>query len=401
MNYYRFKAIDNSGRYVNGRLAAANQYELISILKSSGQELISFKQEKQQRIGGLLFDRIKAKDLIVAFMQLEQLDRAGVSLLDSIQDLKDTADSQKIRTLMGEVYDSIKNGSLFSESLAKHPEIFKPVYIGLISTGEKTGNLADSFSSIVDDMKWNLEIKRKTAKATRGPLFGLIVMFCVMAVMTSIVIPKVTNFLVAQNLNLPMITVALIAFSDFVKNYWFLIVFTVPTVWISLKILSKVSLEAAIKIDHFKLKMPIIGPIMNKIDAAKFCQFFSMTFKSGMGILECLDSASEVLQNKAMKQAIIMVKKQVSDGQSLAKSIASVQYFPSLVIRMLKIGEESGNMENALLNIKFFYDREINDSIDRLVSMIQPALTITMGGMIAWITIAVFGPIYATFSKIQ
>ena len=400
MANYSFKAIDASGRYIKGKIAAENQYDLANILKLSGQELISFRQERQKRVGGFLFDKVKTRDLIVAFLQLEQLDRAGVSILDSIQDLKDTSDSPKIKALMSQVYESIRNGSLFSESLAKHPDVFSQVYIGLIAAGEKTGNLSDAFSSIVEDMKWNMEIKRKTKKATRGPLFGLLVMFIVLGVMTSIVIPKVTGFLLAQNLSLPFITIALIAFSDCVKDYWYIIVFSWPTIWITLKILSRYP-KIAIKIDHYKMKFPIIGPIINKIDAAKFCQFFAMTFKSGMGVLECLDSASAVVKNKAMKNAIISVKKQVSDGQSLAKAIASVNYFPNLVIRMLKIGEESGNMENALSNIKFFYDREINDSIDKLVGMIQPALTITMGGMIGWITIAVFGPIYATFSKIQ
>lgn len=400
MNKYRFKSIDNNGRYISGKITAENQFDLANILKSSGQELISFKVEKEKRVGGFFFDKIKPRDLIVAFLQLEQLDRAGVSILDSIQDLKETSDSPKIKTLMSGVFDSIKNGSLFSESLAKHPEIFSPIYIGLISAGEKTGNLSDAFSSIVDDMKWNAEIKRKTKKATRGPLFGLVVMFVVLSVMTSVVIPKVTGFLLAQNLDLPLITIALITFSDFVKNYWYLIVFSWPTTWVLLKILGRFP-EVAVKIDHYKLKLPIIGPIMGKIDSAKFCQFFSMTFKSGMGVLECLDAAGAVVQNRAMKKAITTVKKQVSDGQSLAKAIASVNYFPNLVVRMLKIGEDSGNMESALSNIKFFYDREINDSIERLVGMIQPAITIVMGGMIAWITIAVFGPIYATFSKIQ
>jgi len=126
-----------------------------------------------------------------------------------------------------------------------------------------------------------------------------------------------------------------------------------------------------------------------------------MTFKSGLGVLECLDASSGVIKNKAIKRSIIVVKQQVSDGQSLAKSISMTGYFPNLVVRMFKVGEESGNMESALQNIKFFYDREINDSIDKLVSMIQPTITLVMGGMIAWITIAVFGPIYGTFSKLN
>lgn len=399
MNNFRYKAINENGRYVNGKMSADNPSELTTLLHQSGLELVSFKQDRQKSSGGSS-GKIKSKDLITMFVHLEQLEKAGVSIVDSINDLRETAESAKLKNLMQEIYESIKNGNLFSESLAKHPGIFNTTYVGLISMGEKTGNLANSFASIIDDIKWNMDIKRKTKKATTGPMFGLLMMFVVMGIMTTVVVPKVTAFLTTQDIKLPAITVALIKFSDFIKYNWYLIILSPPAVIFIIKILKR-SEEIATKIDDIKLKLPIIGPIVNKIDAAKFCQFFSMTFKSGLGVLECLEASSGVIQNKAMKRSIIVVRQQVSDGQSLAKSIALTGYFPNLVIRMFKIGEESGNMESSLLNIKFFYDREINDSIDKLVGMIQPALTLVMGGMIGWITIAVFGPIYGTFSNLK
>jgi type IV pilus assembly protein PilC len=150
-----------------------------------------------------------------------------------------------------------------------------------------------------------------------------------------------------------------------------------------------------------KLKTPIFGSIITKIESAKFCQFFSMTFKSGLGVLECLDASSVTLKNRAIKNAIFFVRQQVSDGQSLSGSISATKFFPNLVVRMFKVGEESGNMESSLKNIKYFYDKEINDSIERIVALIQPTITIVMGGMIAWIAVAVFGPIYSTFSNLQ
>jgi type IV pilus assembly protein PilC len=214
-----------------------------------------------------------------------------------------------------------------------------------------------------------------------------------------VVVPKVTGFLAAQDVSLPMTTRSLIGFSQFIQNYWYIIVFSIPAIWLTLKILAR-SEEIAVQLDDIKLKIPVIGSIMTKIDAAKFCQFFAMTFRSGLGVIDCLDASSKVIKNRAIRRSISSVKQQVSDGQSIAASIASTHYFPSLVIRMFKIGEESGNMENALQNIKFFHDREINDSIDKLVGMIQPTLTIVMGAMIGWITISVFGPIYSTFSKV-
>jgi len=398
MTHYRYKVINESGRYITGKMAADNPSDLATTLRAGGMELITFKEEKE-RSGGFL-DKVTSKDLIGVFIHLEQLERAGVSIIDSISDLKETADSSKIKSLMHEVHEAIKNGSLFSESLAKRPDVFNPVHIGLITMGEKTGNLTNAFASIIEDLKWSMDIKRKTRKAITGPLFGIIMMFVVIGIMTSIVVPKVTGFIVSQGMALPLMTISLIAFSDFVKNNWYLIIFSAPVTWISLKILSKSS-EIGLKIDDVKLKMPIFGPIISKIDSAKFCQFFAMTFKSGLGVIECLESAGGVVKNKAIKRSILVVKQQVSDGQSLAKALSATGYFPNLVVRMFKIGEESGNMEQALQNIKFFYDREINDSIDRLVGMIQPTLTIVMGGMIAWITIAVFGPIYGSFSKIN
>lgn len=399
MNRYSYKAINENGRYVSGKISAENPADLAALVKASNCELVSYKVEKQKKSKSL-FDSIKSKDLVAIFVHFEQLDLAGVTIIDSIQDLRDTSDSVKVKNLMHEIYESIKKGSLFSESLAKHPDVFSSIYVGLIQTGEKTGNLSEAFASIIEDLKWNMEMKRKVRKATLGPLFGLILMCVVLGVMTSVVVPKVTGFLIAQSLSLPFMTVALIGVSDFFQNYWYVMILTPVIIWGIIKLLAR-NPEMAIKIDDLKLKMPIIGPIITKIDLAKFCQFFAVTFRSGLGVLECLDAAGNVVKNKAIKRSIVVIKQQVSDGQSLAKSIATVGYFPNMVVRMFKVGEDSGNMESSLKNIKYFYDREINDSIDSLVGMIQPSLTIVMGGMIGWITIAVFGPIYGTFSKIK
>jgi type IV pilus assembly protein PilC len=398
MANFKYRAINQDGKYISGKIAADNPSELMSLLKSSSLELVSYREEKNR--GSNLFSGLKSSELVTIFIHLEQLDRAGVSIIDSIQDLKETADSSKIKNLMQEIYESIKNGNLFSESLAKRPDIFKPTYIGLIAMGEKTGNLSNSFTNIIEDIKWNIEIRRKTRKAVLGPLFGIILMFAVLGIMTAVVVPKVTGFLAAQNIGLPFLTVALINFSNFVQQYWLLIISVPPTIWLILTILERFP-NIHSKIDYIKLKTPIFGSIITKIESAKFCQFFSMTFKSGLGVLECLDASSVTLKNRAIKNAIFFVRQQVSDGQSLSGSISATKFFPNLVVRMFKVGEESGNMESSLKNIKYFYDKEINDSIERIVALIQPTITIVMGGMIAWIAVAVFGPIYSTFSNLQ
>lgn len=399
MKLYKYKAIDNAGKYINGKVSAANQPELVSILNDSGLELITFSEEKAG--GFTLFNNLSNKDLISIFIHFEQLERSGVSIIDSIYDLKQYTTSPMIRELMQEISEAIKNGSLFSEAIANYPKIFKPIYVGLIAMGEKTGNLDDAFANVIEDLKWNMEIKRKTSQALVGPIFGITIMFIVLGVMTSVVIPKVTSFIATQGYSLPAMTIALIAFSDFFRNYWYIILFFVPVLIFVSKILSKTSQSLGIAIDALKLKIPLFGPILEKIDSAKFCQFFSVTFKSGLSVIDCLELSSQLVSNKYIKSKILQIEQDVSDGVSIAKAVEKSRAFPHLVSRMFKVGEDSGNMNDALINIKYFFDREINDTIDRLTKLIQPSLTLVMGGMIAWITIAVFGPVYATFSNLN
>lgn len=397
MAEFRYKAIDQEGKYINSTVSAENPDDLLTFLKRSSLELVSYKEIKKSGFN-LFATKVKTNDLVSIFIHLEQLDKAGVSIIDAVQDLKENSDNTAIKNLMHEVHTNIKNGNMFSESLAKRSDVFGKTYVGLIALGEKTGTLSNSFINIIDDIKWNNDIKRKTKKATTGPIFSLIVMSGVVGIMTTVVVPKVTSFLTSTGQKLPGVTLSLMAFSSFMQNYFLYILLLVIGIWISFKIMSKIE-PIAEKIDKIKLKLPLIGSIVTKIESAKFCQFFGLTFKSGLGVLECLEAASGVLSNRAFKKAINEIKIKISEGKSIATSIAESRMFPSLVSRMFKVGEDSGNMESSLKNIKFFYDREINDSIDKLVGMIQPTMVLVMGGMIGWIAVAVFGPIYGSFAK--
>jgi type IV pilus assembly protein PilC len=395
MNRYKYKAINDEGKYVRGRISAENPAELEVLLKNSKLYLISCHIEKSRIYDGSL----NSKQLISMFSHLEQLDKSGVSIVDAISDIKDSSESIKIRNLMQEIYESLKNGSMLSDAFAKHPHIFSPVFVGLISTGERTGNLHSAFSSIIEHLKWTMEMKRKTTKAIRYPLFSLFVMMVVLGVMTTVVVPKVTEFLHAQDIALPSITKTLIIFSDFVKNNGGKLVLSFIGLIIFYKAINRIK-SVGPKIDEIKLHIPFFGGIITKIDASRFCHFFAITFKSGLGVLDCLESAKQVIGNRAIKESIEIAKQQVANGKQLAAAISYTGHFPNLVVRMFEIGEASGNMEESLNNIRFFYDQEINDSIEKMVGMIQPMLTLIMGGMMAWITVAVFGPIYSSFGKI-
>ena len=194
---------------------------------------------------------------------------------------------------------------------------------------------------------------------------------------------------------------ALIAFSSAFEHYWYLI-FGLPIVlFITIKIFYRTSEPFAYKFDAFMLKLPILGPTILKINMARFTHFFAVMFNSGVDILEALEAARGVVGNRVLKESIEIVKNNVMEGNTLTSSLRMSNQFPNLVVRMFKIGEDSGNMTEALENVNFFYNREVNDAVESMTGFIQPALTVVMGLLIFWIIAAVFGPLYESFSKIK
>lgn len=396
---YTYKALDqNRNRIVKGTVQAKNEYALEQILSESNLALISFKKINKSALNFAFLERITSKDLISFFIHLEQLEKAGVPLLDSLSDLKEFSDNQKIRDISADLYESVKGGKMLSEAMEKHKKIFDQVMISLIRMGEKTGSLQSAFKNIYENLKWSDGIKRKTIKAIRYPIFSLFILFIVTAVMLKLVVPKVMGFIIDQGIAIPAYTEALIATSNFFEAYFvdFVVFFT--TSFFSIKILSK-NRSVKYKVDEIKLKIPLIGNIITKIEMSKFTRFFGVTFASGIPVLECLQISGDVVKNTVLKADIERVKEEVSDGKSVYNALVSSQYFPSMVLRMFKVGEESGNMADAMDNIQYFYSMEINDSIDKIIGTLQPSIIFVMGGLMAWVIVAVFGPIYGNFDN--
>jgi type IV pilus assembly protein PilC len=370
MKRYKYKALNIEKKEVTkGVLKANSPQELEGILNDSGYELISVKEEKQSKSLFGFLHRITNKELMTFFIHLEQLEKASVGILDSLEELKDAAKSDKLRDVVQDVYESVKNGKLLSEALAIHPKVFSALFVSLIRSGEKTGNLEKSFHNIVEHMKWSAEIRRKTVKAIRYPLFSLVVMLISLSIMMVLVVPKVTSFIVDQGIDLPIYTKLLIGTSNFFQLYILYIVIF------------------------------IIGEIIKKLEISRFVRLFGTTFNSGVPVLECLDIARSVVQNKSIKEEIQYIRNRVKNGTSLTGSFEMSGSFPSLVVRMFNVGEESGNMAEALTNVEYFYEQEVNDTIDKLIGTIQPTIIFLMGGMMAWIISAVFGPLYSNFQN--
>lgn len=394
---YNYRAISDTGKPMRGEIFADNPLDLESRLKELGLDLIDYKEVKAKQAGR--FSQIRNKDMIILCMHLAQLNRAGVPLLEALADVRDSVESPKLRDILAGVYESVKGGESFSNSLSQYPKEFDEVFVGLIKAGEKTGDLTEIYNNLVEHFKWTHELKRKIKKAMSYPIFLLLVMGGVITILMVAVVPKLLDFIISQGFEIPMHTRALIATSNAFVDYWYLI-FGIPiTILCTIIGFYRNHEPFAYKMDTFVLKVPVIGPTVRKINMARFTHFFSVMFKSGIDILESLSGAKNVVNNRVLKDSIDFVRRSVSEGASITDSLRMSSQFPTMVVRMFKVGENSGNMNEALENVRFFYNREVNDAVDAMVGMIQPALTMVMGVLIFWVIASVFGPLYESFSN--
>lgn len=326
---------------------------------------------------------------------------AGVPLLDALADIRDTTENGRMRDIMTEIYRDVSDGAALSESMAKHPKIFTSLYLSLIKAGEDTGDLTSSYMQLVKYLKWVDAMQSKIKKATRYPMVVMAVVLVTIVVMMGYVVPQIVGFIANLDQELPFYTVALINTSTFFKSYWWAIIGAPIILGIVTFVLCRVSDGAAYTVDAMLLKSPVFGNIIRKISIARYAQTFGALFASGIDVINSLKSARQTASNRVLVEALEMVEKYVASGSPLSEAFNYSGEFPSMVVRMLKIGEESGNLTVVLEQVAEFYTKDVDEAVDGLIAMIEPALTGLLGGMILWIAAGVFGPIYGSFENID
>jgi type IV pilus assembly protein PilC len=233
------------------------------------------------------------------------------------------------------------------------------------------------------------------------PLFvGGIVLLVTFFLMIYLV-PQMTAFIKNMGQALPLQTVILIHVSSFCVNYWWLILAMPPAVFFGLRFAARNYPSVEFALDRYKLEIPIIGPVFRKIILSRFTSSFAMMYASGITVLDAIRSAEEILGNRPLEEALRSAGRQIADGKGMTTAFEDAGLFPPLVIRMLKIGENTGGLDRALLNVSYFYNREVKESIGKIQAMIEPALTVVLGALLGWVMISVLGPVYDTISKMK
>ncbi len=399
MALYSYKAIDGNGKSVKGMQDAANLIDLEMRLKRGGLDLISGKEEESSASFGA--SKVKRIDLITFFFNLGQLSRAGVPLLECLGDLRDTMEEAKFREIIASMVESIENGKKLSQAMAENPNAFDKITINLTKAGEDSGRLVEVFEHLTESLKWQDEMASQTKNMMIYPLFVGTIVLAITFFLMIYLVPQLVGFIKGMGGELPIQTRMLLATSNFFVNFWYVILLAPPLIFGAYKAALISNPKLQYHVDNLKLNIWPTGPILRKIILARFANTFAMMYSSGITILDCIANSRDLVDNQVIAQSLQNVMKEIESGKNLTQSFQQTGIFPPLVVRMLKVGEATGQLDQALLNVSYFYDRDVKDSIKKVQVMIEPMMTVILGALLGWVMLSVLSPIYDIIGKVQ
>jgi type IV pilus assembly protein PilC len=399
MALYSYRAIDEHGRSSKGLQDAANAIDLELRLKRSGLDLIDSKVDTGR--SGMGRSKIKRPELITFFFNLEQLTRASVPLLESLADLRDTMSDMRFREIIANLIETIEGGKKLSMAMAEHPDAFDKIFISLVHAGEESGRLPEVLLHITESLKWQDEMASHTKTIMIYPAFVGTIVVAITFFLMIYLVPQLVGFIKGMGQEIPIQTRILLATSAFFVDYWYVLLALPVVLPIIAKLIITSSPEMRFRFDNLKLNFWVTGPILHKIILARFANTFAMMYGSGVSILDCITNSRDVVNNRVIAKSLDDVTHEIESGKNLTQSFQQTGIFPPLVIRMLKVGEATGSLDKALLNVSYFYDRDVKDSIKKVQVMIEPTMTIILGALLGWVMLSVLSPIYDIIGKVQ
>lgn len=399
MSAWTYRAVDPAGHIVRGELAAASEAELDGRLLQIGLQLVTAKPVRRGRrhASGA---RPGRRELINFCFHLGQAHKAGLPILEALADLRDSTTDAGFRNTLASLCLSVESGKSLSGAMESFPATFDRVFVNLIRAGEKSGELTQVLARMTDTLKWQDELAATTRKLLLYPAFVGVVVMAVVLFLMLYVVPQLTEFLRNMGQEMPLHTRLLIACSGIVLQYWPLLLATPVVATVAARMLIARNLRARRAFDALKLRAWFIGPILQKIVMSRFVTYFQIMYASGITIVDALKASRDLAGNAIVAEALEQVSGYVEQGNNLSGGLQRVGLFPPLVVRMVRMGEDVGQLDEALLNVAYFYNREVEESVGRLQSMIEPAMTVILGLILAWIMMSVLGPIYETIGNI-
>jgi type IV pilus assembly protein PilC len=279
--------------------------------------------------------------------------------------------------------------------------VFDNVFVSLIRAGEQSGRLAEVFESLSNSLKWQDELASQTKRLLMYPAMVLVVVSAVVVFLLVYLVPQVTSLLKTMGIALPMQTKLLIFVSNSIIAYWPFVFGTPVVVAVVLILWINRSPRAAYMWDYAKLHIPLTGPILQKIILARFANFFALMYQSGITVLDALKTSEDIVGNRVLADGLMRAGQQINAGESLTETFQNLGVFPALVIRMLRVGESTGALDTSLRNVNYFYTRDVRESVDKALKLLEPTLTLVLGIVLALILFSVLTPVYDMLGQLK
>ena len=394
---FKYRAIDQDGHEREGTIEALSQEVAVSALQRRNLVISSIESAEKKSL--LKFElpflnRVSNKDIVILSRQIATLFEAQVSALRIFRLLATEVDHKQLADILSEVADDIQGGSPISKALGRHPKAFSTFYVNMVRAGEESGKLSETFGYLADYLDRSYEVISKTENALIYPIFVIAVFFIVMALMLTLVIPKISAVLVDSGQPIPLYTQIVIGFSSFLVNYGIFIILILVGVGFYVWQLRK-TVRGALILDQLKLSVPYVGDLYQKLYLSRIADNFSTMLISGVAVIEALDITGSVVGNAAYQAVLTDVAAGVKGGASISDSLARHPEIPGIMVAMVRVGEETGELGKILTTLAKFYNREVTNAVDTLVGLIEPIMIVLLGVGVGTLMAAVLLPIYS------
>jgi len=399
---FSYQARNKEGQIKEGFVVAASQVKAEALLVENGYIIIGLTEQKEGFISKLniLGGRVSYKDLVIFSRQLSTLISARVPILQSLRILESQIQNKRLVAVIRETIASVENGESLSLALSKNPQIFGNIYISLVRAGEASGSVARSLEYLADQLEKDYELRSKVKGAMTYPAFILGALFVVGLLMFKFVLPKLTDVLKEQGGQLPFASKILIAATNFVDQFWWLIIIVIGCFILGVRYYIETTV-GRYQWDMMKIRLPLMGDIFQKIYLARFSRNLSTLIAGGIPIIQCIKIISDVVNNVIYRDILLNVAQKVTNGSTISEALDNnPREFPQLVSQMVKVGEQSAQLDDILSKLAGFYEREVDNKVRTLSTLLEPIIMIVLGVGVGFLVAGVLLPIYNLASSV-